>query len=67
MATVATQIGMAVHIYAANCSMADREFYNADGEMLIVPQQGRHEFVTELGIIERAPGEIVIIPRGLQV
>ena len=38
---VATQVGMAVHVYAANRSMTDRYFYNADGEMLIVPQQGR--------------------------
>ena len=52
---VATQVGMAVHIYAANRSMTDRYFYNADGEMLIVPQQGRARFVTELGVIEAAP------------
>jgi homogentisate 1,2-dioxygenase len=63
---VATQVGMAVHIYAANRSMADRCFYNADGEMLIVPQQGRARFVTELGIIEASCGEIVVMPRGLR-
>ena len=40
-ATPPTQTGMAVHVYAANRSMTDRYFYNADGEMLIVPQQGR--------------------------
>src|SRR6202043_3493054 len=37
---VATQVGMCVHVYAANRSMTDRYFYNADGEMLIVPQLG---------------------------
>ena len=63
---VATQVGMCVHIYAANRSMTDRCFYNADGEMLIVPQQGRARFVTELGIIEATSGEIVVIPRGLR-
>src|SRR3984893_9940230 len=63
---VATQVGMAVHLYAANRSMSNRCFYNADGEMLIVPQQGRARFVTELGVIEAAPGEIVVIPRGLR-
>ena len=63
---VATQVGMAVHLYAANCSMTDRTFYDADGELLIVPQQGRARFVTELGIIAAAPGEIVLIPRGLR-
>jgi homogentisate 1,2-dioxygenase len=63
---VATQLGMAVHIYAANASMHDRFFYNADGEMLIVPQRGRVRFVTELGIVEGDPGDIVVIPRGLR-
>jgi homogentisate 1,2-dioxygenase len=63
---VATQLGMAVHLYAANCSMTDRTFYDADGELLIVPQQGRARFVTELGIVAAAPGEIVVIPRGLR-
>jgi homogentisate 1,2-dioxygenase len=60
------QSGAAVHLYAANRSMQGRVFYNADGEMLIVPQQGRHRFVTELGIIEAEPHEIVVIPRGLR-
>ena len=58
--------GMTAHIYAANTSMTDRTFYNADGEMLVVPQQGRARFVTELGIIEAKPGEIVLLPRGLR-
>ena len=63
---VATQVGMAVHIYAANRSMTDRFFYNADGEMLVVPQQGSAGFVSELGVIEASPGEIVVVPRGLR-
>ncbi len=63
---VATQVGMAIHVYAANRSMTDRCFYNADGEMLVVPQLGRARFVTELGVIEASSGEIVIIPRGLR-
>ncbi|MEX2015333.1 MAG: homogentisate 1,2-dioxygenase, partial [Candidatus Hydrogenedentales bacterium] len=44
---VAAEVGMAAHIYAANRSMTDRYFYNADGEMLILPQLGRARFVTE--------------------
>ena len=63
---VTTQAGIAIHIYAANRSMTDRVFYNADGEMLIVPQQGRARFATELGVVEAVPGEIVFIPRGLR-
>jgi homogentisate 1,2-dioxygenase len=63
----AEQTGMAAHVYAANCSMKERYFYNADGEMLVVPQQGRVRFVTELGILDVANGEIAIIPRGLRL
>ena len=65
--SAAEQSGMAVHIYAANASMTERYFYNADGEMLIVPQQGRARFVTELGILEVELGEIAVIPRGLRL
>jgi homogentisate 1,2-dioxygenase len=63
---VATQVGMAVHFYAANTSMKNRVFYDADGELLIVPQQGRVRFLTELGVLEAACGEIVVVPRGLR-
>ena len=34
------QTGMAAHVYLANRSMERRAFVNADGEMLLVPQQG---------------------------
>lgn len=60
------QGGAAAHVYAANRSMTARAFYNADGEMLIVLQQGRHRFVTEFGIIDAEPQEIVVIPRGVR-
>ncbi|KAK0339194.1 hypothetical protein LTR94_035587, partial [Friedmanniomyces endolithicus] len=46
--------------------MVDRVFYSADGELLIVPQQGAQRFVTEMGVIEAAPGHIVVIPRGVR-
>jgi homogentisate 1,2-dioxygenase len=61
-----SQNGCAIHMYAANRSMSDRYFYSADGEMLIVPQQGRLRFATELGSIEVEPQEIVAIPRGVR-
>ena len=41
--------GCGIHLYAANRSMTDRYFYDADGELLIVPQQGRLRLATELG------------------
>jgi len=62
----AFQVGVAIHVYAANASMEDLFFYNADGEMLIVPQEGTLRFHTELGIIGLAPGEICVIPRGVK-
>ncbi len=61
-----TQAGAGIHLYAANRSMVDRVFYCADGELLIVPQQGRQVFVTELGRIEAGPGHVVVIPRGVR-
>src|SRR5205085_91928 len=47
-------------------SMQGRYFYNADGELLIVPQQGKLRLATELGTLEAAPGEIGLIPRGIK-
>ena len=64
--SAATQSGSAVHVYAVNRSMTDRFFYDADAELLIVPQQGRVRFATELGVLEAAPREVVLIPRGVR-
>jgi homogentisate 1,2-dioxygenase len=41
--------GVAVHMYMANSSMANRAFSNNDGDMLILPQQGRLDIQTEHG------------------
>ena len=62
---VNTQVGMASHIYLITESMEDEYFYSADSEMLVVPQEGRLRFATELGIIDLEPKEIAILPRGL--
>jgi len=58
--------GCAVHLYAANQSMAGRYFYNADAELLIVPQLGRLRLATELGVLDVEPQEIAVIPRGVR-
>ncbi len=58
--------GIGIHLYAANESMEGRWFYDADGEMLIVPQQGRLVIATELGVLEVEPQEIAVIPRGIR-
>jgi homogentisate 1,2-dioxygenase len=59
------QVGMAAHVYMATESMTDSYFYNADGELLIVPQDGRLRMITECGVLIVSPGEIVVIPRGM--
>jgi homogentisate 1,2-dioxygenase len=63
---VSERIGVGVHIYRATKPMQHRVFYDADGELLIVPQIGRLLLVTELGVIEAGPGEIAMIPRGIK-
>lgn len=63
---VNTQTGMSASVYLVNQSMKDEYFFNADGEMLIVPQSGGLRFFTELGKIEVTPGEICVIPRGMK-
>lgn len=60
------QTGCAIHLYTANRSMRDRFFCNSDGELLIVPQQGRLRIFTELGVLSVEPQEIALIPRGLR-
>ena len=61
-----TQAGMAAHVFLITKSMVDQHFYNADGEMMFVPQQGNLRFVTEFGRIDAEPAEIVVIPRGVK-
>ena len=60
-----TDNGISIHVYVANTSMR-RVFWNADGELLIVPEHGRLHLATELGRLVVAPGEIAVIPRGLR-
>jgi homogentisate 1,2-dioxygenase len=61
-----TLSGCSVYLFAANRSMQQRFFYDADGELLIVPQLGTLILDTELGRIHLSPEEIAVIPRGLR-
>ena len=45
--------------------MRNEYFFNADGEMLIVAQQGGCASGTEFGVIDIEPGEICVIQRGM--
>ena len=63
---VATGDGIGIHLYVCNRSMQGRAFFNADGEMLIVPQEGRLTITTEFGIMAVEPQETALIPRGVR-
>jgi homogentisate 1,2-dioxygenase len=58
--------GVAVHVYRANKDMENRFFFDADGELLFIPQMGRLTLLTEMGRIEIAPGEVALVPRGVR-
>jgi homogentisate 1,2-dioxygenase len=60
-----THSGMASHLLFITLSMVREHIFNADGEFLIVAQQGKIRFRTEFGVIEIEPGEICVIPRGV--
>ncbi len=62
---VNTQVGLGVHVYNITRSMTDQYFYNADGELLLVPEVGDIKIATEFGIIDLSPGEIAVLPRGM--
>lgn len=62
----ASLAGMGAHIYLITRSMADEYFYNADGELLFVPQQGRLRLRSEFGVLEIEPCELAVIPRGVK-
>ncbi len=66
LVTMAYNPGGAIHLYSITASITDHFFYNADGDFLIVPQEGALRFKTEFGIIDAAPGEIVVIQRGIR-
>ncbi|HXJ08855.1 MAG TPA: homogentisate 1,2-dioxygenase [Burkholderiales bacterium] len=62
----AGQSGLAAHVYRATRSMKNRCFYDADGELMLVPQQGALRLFTELGLLQVEPGETAVIPRGVK-
>ena len=62
----AAMAGCAIHMYAANRPMRGRYFYSADGELLVVPQQGRLAIATEFGRVDVEPQQIAVIPRGVR-
>jgi homogentisate 1,2-dioxygenase len=59
--------GIGIFIFAAGKDMDEKSaFYSADGDFLIVPQQGVLDIQTELGRLLVRPNEICVIPRGVR-
>src|SRR3954462_1312677 len=58
--------GVAVHLYRASKSMERRVFVNADGELLIIPQQGTLRLFTEFGRLDVPSGTVAAVPRGVK-
>jgi len=58
--------GCAIYLYAANAPMDKAFFQSADGEWLLIPQDGALEVRTELGWLTVSPGSIAVIPRGIR-
>src|SRR6478672_8108713 len=58
--------GCAIHLYRASRSMQGRVLVDADGELLLIPQQGAIELHTELGRLQVAPGSVALVPRGMK-
>nr|ADD38942.1 Homogentisate 1,2-dioxygenase [Lepeophtheirus salmonis] len=53
-------------MYAADKQMENEAFQNADGDFLIVLQEGGMNIRTEFGILCLMPGEIALIPQGIR-
>ncbi len=64
--SAASASGSAIHLYAFNQSMKNRYLYNADAEMMLVPESGEMTVHTELGALELSPLHIGVIPRGMK-
>jgi homogentisate 1,2-dioxygenase len=58
--------GYAVHLYAANRGMEDRCFSDADGDLLLLPEEGSLTLLTELGVLQVHPGQLALVPRGVR-
>ena len=59
--------GLGIYVYVATEDMSPQTaFYSADGDLLVVPQQGSLDIRTEMGRLLVRPHEIIILPRGIK-
>lgn len=64
--SIKMNLGCSIHLYSCDESMDGDYFSNADGHMIVVPQEGKLLFKTELGLLAVEPNEIIVIPRGIR-
>ena len=57
--------GLSIYMYYFGRDMIDEHFSNADGDLLIVPQNAALAITTELGRMVVHPKEFCVIPRGI--
>jgi homogentisate 1,2-dioxygenase len=58
--------GVAVHVYSCNKNMSNKCFYDSDGDLLIVPQQGALTLTTEFGRMRIEINEICVVQQGMR-
>lgn len=62
-----TKTGLGINVFTAGKDMpAKQAYYSADGDLLVVLQQGVLDVQTELGRLTVRPNEILVIPRGIR-
>ncbi|KAK4230156.1 putative Homogentisate 1,2-dioxygenase [Podospora fimiseda] len=59
--------GLGIYLYVVSRDMDEKQaFYSADGDLLIVCQEGSLDIRTEFGWILVRPMEICVVPRGIK-
>mgnify|MGYP003638830842 CR=1 FL=1 len=65
--SAATATGLAINTFNCNADMNAFSFYNADAHMLIIPEKGPLDILTEFGKVYLQQGEVFVLPRGLKI
>ena len=58
--------GLAIYQYAFDTNMEREAFTTHDGELLIIPQDGALDVLTEMGMLRLRPGMIGVVPPGIR-
>ena len=64
--SAADQSGMAIHSFVTNAPMTRKALVSADGESLLIPDEGELLVRTEFGRFLIAPGDVLLVPRGVR-